>query len=145
MPSTRPVRQFPSTTRSQKEQSYAEQMETCIAQSPFSHLDRLRNFSLYTPRQDLTTFLVRYEIFKRVLKIQGSIIECGVLHGGGLMSWAEFSAILEPTNHQRRIVGFDTFSGFPKLSANDRLSESQQARARECLARASERPSARLL
>jgi len=116
------------TTRSQKEQGYAVQMEQCIANSPFTNVERLQNFSLYTPRQDLTNFLVRYEIFKRVLEIQGSIIECGVLRGGGLMAWAQFSAILEPTNHQRRIVGFDTFSGFPKLSKRDRSSESDQAR-----------------
>jgi hypothetical protein len=60
-----------STTRSEKEQSYAARMEQCIADSPFSNLERLQNFSLYTPRQDLTNFLVRYEIFKRVLAIQG--------------------------------------------------------------------------
>jgi len=116
-----------STIRSEKEQSYAVQMEQCIANSPFSNLERLQNFSLYTPRQDLTNFLVRFEIFKRVLEIQGSIIECGVLRGGGLMAWAQFSAILEPTNHQRRVVGFDSFSGFPKLSKQDRSSESDQA------------------
>lgn len=127
MPSKRQVKHRPSTTRSDKEQSYSAQMERCIANSPFSNVDRLRNFSLYTPRQDLTNFLIRYEIFRRVLEIQGSIIECGVLHGGGLMAWAQFSAILEPTNHQRRVVGFDTFSGFPELSTHDRLSESPQA------------------
>jgi len=67
------------TTRSEKEIEYADEMERCIAQSPFSNLERLQNFTLYTPRQDLTNFLVRYEIFKRVLAVQGSIIECGVL------------------------------------------------------------------
>jgi Macrocin-O-methyltransferase (TylF) len=117
----------PSTTRSEKEQSYAVRMEQCIAESPFSNLDKLRSFTLYTPRQDLTNFLVRYEIFKRVLEIQGSIVECGVLHGSGLMAWAQFSAIFEPTNHQRRIVGFDSFSGFPQLSEPDRSSESTEA------------------
>jgi len=117
-----------SNSRSQKEQNYAAAMEQCIAGSPFSNLDRLRNFTLYTPRQDLTNFLVRYEIFKRVLEVQGSIVECGVLHGGGLMAWAQFSAIFEPTNHQRRIIGFDTFSGFPGLAAQDRASESSEAR-----------------
>jgi hypothetical protein len=121
-------KQIRRTARSEKEQSYAAQMERCIADSPFSNLERLRNFTLYTPRQDLTNFLVRYEIFKRVLEIQGSVIECGVLRGGGLMAWAQFSAILEPANHQRRVVGFDTFSGFPKLSKQDRASESDQAR-----------------
>ena len=117
-----------STTRSQKEQNYDALMERCIANSRFSNLEKMRNFSLFVPRQDLTNFLVRYEIFKRVLTVQGSIIECGVLHGGGLMAWAQFSSIFEPTNHQRRIVGFDTFEGFPKLSKQDELSESGQAR-----------------
>jgi hypothetical protein len=116
------------TVRSERERTYGEQLEQCIAESPFSQADRLRNFSLYTPRQEMTNFLIRYEIFKRVLEIQGSIIECGVLHGAGLMAWAQFSAILEPANHQRRVVGFDTFSGFPKLSEQDRLSESSEAR-----------------
>lgn len=117
-----------STIRSEKELSYAARMEQCITSSPFSNLERLQNFSLYTPRQDLTNFLVRYEIFKRVQSIQGSIVECGVLRGGGLMAWAQFSAIIEPTNHQRRVVGFDTFSGFPKLAKRDRTSESDEAR-----------------
>ncbi len=116
-----------TTTRSEKEQSYAAWMEQCIADSPFSNLERLQSFSLYTPRQELTNFLVRYEIFKRVIEVQGSIIECGVLRGAGLMAWAHFSAIFEPTNHQRRVVGFDTFSGFPKLSKQDRASASEEA------------------
>ncbi len=121
-------KQSHNTTRSGQEQGFAVGMERCIADSPFSNLERLQHFPLYTPRQDLTNFLVRYEIFKRVLAVQGSIIECGVLRGSGLMAWAQFSAIFEPTNHQRRVVGFDTFSGFPKLSEQDRLSESKEAR-----------------
>ena len=127
MPRKNRSKQFRSTTRSEKEQGYAARMEQCIAGSPFSNLERVQNFTLYTPRQDLTNFLIRYEIFKRVLEVQGSIIECGVLRGRGLMAWAQFSAILEPTNHQRRVVGFDTFSGFTKLSEQDRSSESDEA------------------
>ena len=103
-------------------------MERCIAESPFSRLDRARNFSMYAPRQDMTNFLARYEIFKRVLPVQGSIVECGVLHGGGIMAWGQFSSIFEPVNHQRRIVGFDTFSGFPKLAKQDQMSEATEAR-----------------
>ena len=36
------------------------------------------------------------------------------------MSWAKFSSILEPVNFTRRIYGFDTFSGFPKISERDK-------------------------
>ncbi len=128
MPSNKLTTKSATIQRSEKEKGYAERMERCIADSPYSNLDRLRNFSLYSPRQDVTNFLIRYEIFKRVIGIQGSIIECGVLQGGGLMAWAQFSAILEPTNHQRRIVGFDTFKGFPQLSEQDHASDSREAR-----------------
>jgi hypothetical protein len=82
--------------------------------------ERLENFAKYVPRQALTQFLYRYELFKRVLNVQGSVVECGVLFGGGLMAWAQLSAILEPMNHQRRIIGFDTFSGFVDVSSQDR-------------------------
>ncbi len=82
--------------------------------------EKLENFAKYVPRQALTPFLYRYELFKRVLDLQGSVVECGVLFGGGLMAWAQLSAILEPMNHQRRIIGFDTFSGFVGISEQDR-------------------------
>ena len=39
--------------------------------------------------------------------------------GGGLFSWMHFSAILEPYNHTRRIIGFDTFTGFPEIHEKD--------------------------
>jgi hypothetical protein len=68
----------------------------------------------------MTTFLSKYEIFKKVLNIHGSIIECGVYLGGGLMTFAKLSAILEPVNWQRQIVGFDTFTGFKNLSDADK-------------------------
>ena len=35
------------------------------------------------------------------------------------MTWAQLSAIFEPTNHQRRIIGFDTFEGIKELSESD--------------------------
>jgi hypothetical protein len=89
-----------------------------------STVDRLENFAKYVPRSSMARFLAKYEIFKQVLSVHGSIVECGVLHGGGLMTWAQLSAILEPANHQRRIVGFDTFAGFPSIAAEDRKSKS---------------------
>ena len=45
---------------------------------------KFRDFAKYARRQDLTGFLARYEIFKRVLTVKGSVIECGVFRGGGL-------------------------------------------------------------
>jgi hypothetical protein len=80
---------------------------------------KLAHFAKYVRRQDMTRLLSRYEIFKRILRVKGSIVECGVYRGGGLMSWANFSAILEPNNLTRRIYGFDSFAGFPQVSEHD--------------------------
>lgn len=40
------------------------------------------------------------------------------------MTWAQLSAIFEPVNHQRKIIGFDTFSGFEELSEEDKTGKS---------------------
>ena len=80
---------------------------------------KLDEFPKYVRRQRITRLLALYEIFKRVLPVKGSVIECGVYRGFGLMAWAHFSAILEPVNLTRRIYGFDTFGGFPGPSEAD--------------------------
>jgi hypothetical protein len=94
-------------------------LETYFSQSPGSVTEKLENFAKYVPRQNLARFLARYEIFKLIKDVQGSIVECGVLFGGGLMSFAKLSTILEPYNFQRRIIGFDSFTGFPSIAKAD--------------------------
>jgi hypothetical protein len=81
--------------------------------------DKLAAFPRFVDRTSLSRFLVKYEIFKRTLTVQGSVVECGVHNGGGLFTWANLSALLEPLNHRRRVIGFDTFTGFPSVSASD--------------------------
>lgn len=87
--------------------------------SLFSNKDKLRNFAKYVRRQDLARFLAFYELFKKQIKSKGSIVECGVHQGGGIMTWAKLSSTLEPYNYHRKIIGFDTFSGIPKFNKLD--------------------------
>lgn len=115
--------QEPGTT-TEKEIEYRNNLGTYFENSEGSTVDKLQNFAKYVPRQSLTKFISKYEIFNKILSVQGSIIECGVYMGGGLMTWAQLSAILEPTNQQRKIVGFDTFSGFVKISEEDKKGKS---------------------
>ena len=81
--------------------------------------NKFENFSKYTRRQTIARFLARYEIFKKQLDIKGSVVECGVNEGMGLLSLAHFSVTLEPYNYQRKIIGFDSFEGFPSISKKD--------------------------
>jgi hypothetical protein len=80
---------------------------------------RLECFPRYARRKTITRFITLYELFKLSLRVKGSVIECGVFRGFGLMTWAHLSAVLEPANLTRRIYGFDSFRGFPSVSAQD--------------------------
>jgi len=99
---------------------------------------KLEQFPKYVRRQNLTRFLALYEIFSRVLPVKGSIVECGVHQGFGLMTWSKLSAILEPVNLGRRIYGFDTFEGFPSVAEQDRAAASQHVRRGDLAADAHE-------
>lgn len=80
---------------------------------------RFLNFGKYVRRHEMARFIVQYELFKRVLGVKGSIVECGVYEGSGVMTWAKLSAALEPYAFLRKIYGFDTFAGFPAVSCED--------------------------
>ena len=111
-----------------KDFTFYNELEQYFIDSEDTIIDKLGNFPKYVTRQTLTNFLVKYEIFKKILDVPGSIIECGVSFGGGLMTFAQLSAIFEHVNYERRIIGFDTFSGFPSLSPIDKKSISKEAK-----------------
>lgn len=114
--------------RTEAEATEASRNRALFDANPSTWETKLENFPKYVRRQNLTRFIALYEIFKRQLPVKGSIVECGVNHGFGLMSWAKFSAILEPVNLTRRIYGFDTFEGFPSVAAQDRSATSQHVK-----------------
>jgi hypothetical protein len=116
-----------STTQSERDIEYRAALETYYTQSIGSNVQRLENFPKYAPRQAVTRFLAKYEIFKEIQGVPGSVLEFGVLAGGGLMTWAMLSAILEPVNFLRKVVGFDTFAGFPSVSQEDIQGGSEHA------------------
>jgi hypothetical protein len=98
-----------------------EMQEKVFHESAGTIADRIDGFPKFASRQALAKSLARYEIFKKVLPVNGSIIECGVLHGAGLLMFAKLSSIFEPANHVRKIIGFDTFEGFPSIDEKDRI------------------------
>jgi hypothetical protein len=95
------------------------EIENLFQSSNDSTFNKIDAFPKYATRQSIAKFLTKYELFKMIMPINGSIIEGGVLHGGGTLAWAKLSSILEPNNHTRKIIGFDTFDGFPSIHDQD--------------------------
>lgn len=102
-------------TQTVKDHEFAEQMSAFFPASLGTDLDKLRNFTKFVPRQTLSIFLAKYELFKLAMGVHGNIVECGVYLGGGMSTWVNLSAMFEPYNHTRRVIGFDTFSGFVSI------------------------------
>ena len=107
------------TFKTSAEQAVGPAIAAIFERSADTTEQKIECFPKYVRRQHLKRFLAMYEIYKLALTVKGSVVECGVFRGFGLMSWAKLSAILEPENLTRRIYGFDTFAGFPTLSARD--------------------------
>lgn len=74
---------------------------------------------LFGTRFTMSHALVRIALFQKILHVSGSIVECGVAHGNGLMLFNLLSSVLEPYAINRHIVGFDTFDGFRDLDQSD--------------------------
>lgn len=108
---------------SSSELNYFDTIESVFEEATGTVLDKLQTFARFVPRQSLATFLARREIFRLIEDVHGHIVECGVFRGAGLFAWAQLSAILEPYNHTRRVLGFDTFSGFPGILEMDGQAE----------------------
>ena len=77
------------------------------------------NFGKYCLPWAIGRLMCRYELMKRILNVSGSIIECGIGSGAGLIGWHHLSKLLEPLNRRRIVYGFDTFEGFPNVSPKD--------------------------
>ena len=108
------------------DREYRKMLEEYFINSEGTNVWKLQNFAKYVPRQTLTRFLVRNDIFKLILDKQGSIVELGVLDGGSLMTWAQLSSIYEHLNYQSRVIGFDAFNTKINLSDKDKIGASSQ-------------------
>ena len=87
--------------------------------SPLPRDDLIFNLGLYTRSSLLVKFIVMNQLYERILKVPGALMEFGVWWGQNLVLLENLRAIHEPFNKQRTIVGFDTFAGYTASSGND--------------------------
>ena len=81
--------------------------------------EKLQNLGLFLNRQLLTRILTLNELYKKIINVQGYILEFGVKYGQNIALFEVLRGIYEPYNYNRKIYGFDTFEGFPSVSKSD--------------------------
>lgn len=107
------------TIASSNELDNRAKLQALYTDNPIYENEQVSNVGLFLKRQELSKILFFNEIYSKILNVHGVIFEFGVRWGQNLTTLNNLRGIHEPYNYSRKIVGFDTFSGFEGVSEKD--------------------------
>lgn len=94
-----------------------------LKRTPIPDQDVLANLGLFLTRSSFGRIQFLYKLYLRILEVHGVVMEFGTWWGQNLALFSTFRSLHEPYNLSRRIIGFDTFEGFPGVSEEDGAAE----------------------
>lgn len=97
----------------------AQALAALREESPLPPHELQLNLGLFLNADVLAKILFLHELYRKILPVHGAIVEFGVRWGQDLALFEMFRNIHEPHNVTRRIVGFDSFEGFPSVHHKD--------------------------
>lgn len=106
-------------TSSKNELSERERFYELYQNCPIPLDERLYNQFLFISRQHLMRFMFLNELYRKIIDMHGCIIEFGTRWGQSLAIYTNLRGIYEPYNYNRKVIGFDTFTGFPSIDERD--------------------------
>lgn len=81
--------------------------------------EQLHQQPLFVMPHVLRRMIFLSELYKLILPVHGAIMELGVRYGRDLATFDGLRTVYEPLNYGRKIIGFDTFTGFPSVHDKD--------------------------
>jgi len=107
------------TYASQEEMANREMLGALLESSPIPKEQILPNLGLFLESKNLARLLFLDHVYQQIIDVQGVIMEFGTRWGQNLGVLSALRGIYEPFNRHRKIIGFDTFAGFPTVSQQD--------------------------
>ena len=111
------------TYASSDERAYRAELVELFHVCPIPDDQLLSNLGLFLESKNLARILFMDFLFRQITDVQGVVMEFGTRWGQNLALFAALRGIYEPFNRHRKIIGFDTFTGFPSISPQDGQSE----------------------
>jgi len=115
------------TYDSQDEKAARGEFVQHFRRCPIPDNQMLWNLGLFLNSKALSRILFMDHIYRQIVDVQGCVLEFGTRWGQNLALFAALRGIYEPFNRHRKIIGFDTFEGFPGVTAKDGTSEMMRA------------------
>lgn len=128
-PSRMPL-EFQKLIRSSGEEKQSrEKLLELFKSCPLPDDEVLANLGLFMARPALSRIFMLSELYRKILNVHGAVMEFGCRWGQNLALFQSFRGMWEPYNYNRKIIGFDSFSGLPanSISAADGKSETVRA------------------
>ena len=107
------------TMSSEREKNIRENFVELYRNCPIPENELLRNFGLFINRQSLSRMFYMAELYRKIIDVHGVVMEFGTRWGHNLALFSSFRGMYEPYNFTRKIVAFDTFEGFLRLTEED--------------------------
>jgi len=105
---------------SEKEiQIRADFLDFFLNRQPVVSSELMENLGLYIHRRELGRILYMHELYQKIVGVEGVIMEFGCRWGQNLVLFENFRGLYEPYKVGRKIIGFDTFEGFPEPQSED--------------------------
>src|SRR6266446_1306253 len=104
---------------SEQEKRAREMILELFKASPIPDDELLVNLGLYLRSTILAKILYLNELYQAIKNLPGIVVEFGVWWGANLALFESFRSVYEPYNWTRKVVGFDTFRGYPSITEKD--------------------------
>jgi macrocin-O-methyltransferase TylF-like protien len=111
--------------QSRSSESQVEARKTLVRlfdSSPIPTEEMLQNLGLFVRSGAFAKFLFLDELYRQIVSVPGDIVEFGTWWGQSLVTFLNLRAVYEPYA-ARKVIGFDTFAGYPSITDHDRGSE----------------------
>ena len=104
---------------SESEANARENLVGLLKSTPIPDDELLENLALYLNSKNLSRIMAMNHLYEQIIDTMGVVMDLGTRWGQNMAIWTALRSIYEPYNRHRKIIGFDTFEGFPSVHKND--------------------------
>ncbi len=109
--------------KSNQELSSEEELVRYLKESPLPENQLLENLGLFLTAKNFSRILFMHHIYQQIVPVPGVVMDFGTRWGQNLALFGTFRGMYEPFNRHRKLIGFDTFAGFPSVTHQDGSSD----------------------
>ena len=102
-----------------RESNARNELVKLLKSAPIPDDELLENLGLYLNSKNLSRIMAMNHLYEQIIDTMGVIMDFGTRWGQNMAIWTALRGIYEPYNRHRKIIGFDTFEGFPSIDKND--------------------------